>query len=48
MKNKILSLLLCIFIITMLLPISVFAYSDPNNGDWSSKAVTLSKPLKQI
>jgi len=28
-------------LISALLPVSSFAYSDPNNGDWSSKTVTL-------
>jgi len=43
MKNKILSMILCLLTIIMLLPVSAFAYSDANNGDWSSKYVTLTK-----
>lgn len=41
MKKKIFSLLLCLVFIFSLLPVSSLAFSDPNNGDWSSKTVTL-------
>jgi len=41
MRKKILSLLLCLIFISVLMPVSSLAYSDPNNGDWSSKTVTL-------
>ena len=43
MKTRILSVMLCILIVLALFPLSAFAYSDSNNGDWSSKSVTLSK-----
>jgi len=39
--KKAISLVLCLIFISVFLPVSSFAYSDPNNGDWSSKAVTL-------
>lgn len=35
--------MLCILITLMLLPVSALAYTDSNNGDWSSKSVTLTK-----
>ena len=41
MKKKILSMMLCFIFIFALLPVPAFAYSDPNNGDWSSKNITL-------
>lgn len=33
--------MLCFIFISTLLPVSSFAYSDPNNVDWNSKTVTL-------
>ncbi|HHW47607.1 MAG TPA: hypothetical protein GXX14_03200 [Clostridiaceae bacterium] len=41
MRKKILSLFLVLFFISVLMPLPSFAYSDPNNGDWSSKTVIL-------
>lgn len=41
MRKKILSLVLSLVLISVLLPVSAVAYYDPNNGDWSSKSVTL-------
>ncbi|NMA25597.1 MAG: carboxypeptidase regulatory-like domain-containing protein [Clostridiales bacterium] len=41
MRKKTLSLLLAFAFILALLPASALAYSDPNNGDWSSKTLTL-------
>lgn len=41
MRKRIVSLVLCLIFISALLPVSSFAYSDPSNGDWSSKTVTL-------
>lgn len=41
MRKRFLSMLLCVIFITALLPVSSLAYTDPNNGDWSSKTVML-------
>lgn len=43
MKNRIIYTMLCILITLMLLPVTASAFTDSNNGDWSSKSVTLSK-----
>jgi len=41
MRGKRLALLLCMILIFSLLSASSLAYSDPKNGDWSSKKVVL-------
>jgi len=41
MRKQTICLVLCLTFISALLPATSFAYSDPNNGDWSSKTVTL-------
>lgn len=41
MKKRFLSMLLCLFFLLTLLPVPSLALSDSNNGDWSSKTVTL-------